>query len=367
LRLTLEKCSKKRRVFLNVGMGPSGGLESFALNRACKNPTELEWIKQVFIKDSIAFTRLLYWLDQHPDLSQLTESCVAERLEDFRKEDPHYFGPSFPTISAYGSNGAIVHYHPDPKRPVFLKVQDPSADHRVYLLDAGGQYWGGTTDHTRTIALLPLEKEENQDPTNNGVMLEEKEKFTRVLQAHLRLAMMVFPKGTPGWALDLVTRQPLWFHGLDFGHGTGHGVGAFSTVHEMPPSISGKSLDGISENMVFSNEPGYYQDHAYGIRIESIFYTIFAKDAKDNPGANRKSGSAVVKEDDLILRPLSWIPFDRKLIKASMLSWDERRWVDRYHRDIFSLLGPFLNHQESAWLEQMTQPLSDCVDEGYSK
>lgn len=289
----------------------------FILPKALKNETELKGIQKAHLVDGIAMTRFLYWLSSIPLDGSENELSVAQKLEKFRQENEHYRGPSFETIAAHGPNGAIVHYCPTPQR------NRPLTGGTLFLLDSGGQYaFGGTTDITRTIAL--------GTPT-----APQKEFYTRVLKGHIALARAIFPPGTSGYQLDILARLPLWQKGCDFDHGTGHGVGSYLAVHEGPQSISPKkSSIALQPGMVLSNEPGYYETGAYGIRLENLIVVVERKDLAPMLG----------------FETLTLVPFDPQLIAEQLLSPDEKAWIDAYHRQICKILFPHLEVSVQQWL-----------------
>jgi Xaa-Pro aminopeptidase len=296
--------------------------------KAIKNTIEIKGLKNAHIRDGVAMVKFLKWLEDAVPSEKLTELSAAQQLEDFRKEQKLFQGPSFTTISAYQDHGAIVHYSATAESNATLKGQG------IYLIDSGGQYLDGTTDITRTVAL--------GKPTS-----EQKDRFTRVLKGHISLAMCRFPKGTAGNQLDTIARKSLWDVGLNYGHGTGHGIGSYLNVHEGPHAISYyRGLGVILEpGMIISNEPGYYKSGAYGIRIENIILVI--NEEKKTP-------------DDLEFNKfetVSLCPIQLKLIDKSLLSPDEIKWFNAYHQQVRKSLSPLLNAEEKNWLKEATQPL----------
>jgi Xaa-Pro aminopeptidase len=268
--------------------------------------------------------KFLYWLDRHLGKTKITEITAAEKLEEFRAEQDLYQGPSFHPISAYGAHAAIVHYSATPESDVPLQKKG------LYLIDSGGQYLDGTTDITRTLAL--------GKPT-----AEQKDRFTRVLKGHIRLAMSGFPDGTAGNQLDTIARMPLWDIGLNFGHGTGHGIGAYLNVHEGPQAISYYRGIGVSlvPGMIISNEPGFYKTGQYGIRTENLILVTAGQTGSSFQG----------------FETITLCPIDRTLIDASFLDERERQWLNSYHKKVKESLSPLLESQEKEWLQQETQPL----------
>lgn len=289
--------------------------------KAIKNPTELKGIRNAHLRDGVALTKFLYWLSKN--YKGKNETDIAEKLLSFRQKELNFFSESFATIAGFGTNAAIVHYHACPQTAAELKKGS------VLLLDSGGQYFDGTTDVTRTIAL--------GNPTPDMV-----EKNTLVLKAHIALASAVFPKGTTGNELDLLARQPLLKQGSDYEHGTGHGVGFFSDVHEGPAriSISAKKSAPLAAGMVTSIEPGYYKENSFGIRIENLYYV--------KPAKNHKYLNFAV---------LTLAPLDKKLINKYLLSADELNWLNHYHRQVFLSLKKYLAKQELEWLKDACAPL----------
>ena len=292
-----------------------------ALSKAEKNPTELQGMINCHIRDGVALVKLLCWLEDKRH--GLTEINVAEKLHSLRAEQENFFSESFATIAGSGANSAIVHYHPTAQNNALL------AEDSLLLLDSGGQYFDGTTDVTRTIALGKPSAEMIAD-------------FTVVLKAHIALAQMRFPLGTPGAKLDIIARSQLWRNCQDYKHGTGHGVACFGNVHEGPISISvGGSDYGFKPNMVTSNEPGVYKEGKYGIRIENLQYTAVSPQ----------------NENFLEFRYLTKVPIDKKLINKYLLNEGEQAWLNKYHEDVYNCLAPYLNEIEKVWLKNACSPL----------
>ncbi|MBR6355706.1 MAG: aminopeptidase P family protein [Alphaproteobacteria bacterium] len=291
-----------------------------ALQKAEKNPTELQGMINCHIRDGAAVVKFLAWLEDNRQGK--TELDAVAKLHQFRAEQEYFFNESFATIAGSGANGAIVHYQPTEKSNAALK------ENSLLLLDSGGQYFDGTTDITRTVAL--------GKPTADMVA-----DFTTVLKAHIDLAMARFPVGTSGEKLDVLARAKLWALCADYKHGTGHGVACFGNVHEGPISISANGSYGFKPNMVTSDEPGIYKEGKYGIRIENLQYT------------------ATVEENDGFLEfiPLTKVPIDKRLIDKYMLSSDERAWLNTYHQTVYADVAPYLNEHERQWLENACAPL----------
>ena len=302
------------------------GADPCALPKACKNAVELDGIRAAHRRDGAALTRFLAWLASAPPGS-ITELDAVDRLAAMRAGGEHYRGASFDTISGAGANGAIVHYRVTEESN---RTLEPGT---LYLVDSGGQYLDGTTDVTRTVAIGPPEP-------------EHRDRFTRVLRGHIALATARFPRGTTGAQLDTLARQFLWQAGLDYDHGTGHGVGQYLNVHEGPQRISRMgSAAALAPGMVVSNEPGYYKTGAYGIRIENLVAVTEADD---------------VNGGFLGFETLTLAPIDRALIDPTMLTADERAWLDAYHTRVADILTPLLTDDADAlaWLRAATAPLT---------
>ena len=282
--------------------------------KAVKNSTELKGMHNAHLRDGVALTKFLFWLSKN--YKGKTEMEIAEKLLAFRKKELNFVSESFATIAATGKNAAIVHYHAPEKNSAVLKKNN------LLLIDSGGQYHDGTTDITRTVAL----------GTPSADMIE---KNTLVLKAHIALASAVFHKNTTGNELDLIARQPLLKQGLDYEHGTGHGVGYFSDVHEGPARISihAKNSAPLKAGMITSIEPGYYKENAFGIRIENLY----AVKAHKNPKF-------------LIFENLTLVPIDKHLINKHLLTADEINWLNHYHKQVFLSLKKYLTKQELEWL-----------------
>lgn len=297
------------------------------LFKAVKNETELQGFYNCHIRDGVAMVKFLHWLEKNVPEGGVTEISAAEKLEHFRSEQELYCGPSFETISAYGGHGAIVHYTSSPETDVELKSDG------IYLIDSGGQYLDGTTDITRTIAL--------GDPTE-----EQKDRFTRVLKGHIDLALASFPRGTQGIQLDTIARKPLWDIGLNYGHGTGHGVGAFLGVHEGPQGISYYRGIGVplEVGMICSNEPGFYKADEYGIRIETLVSVVKDEQKSSDEFEFYKFETATL------------CPIDLRLVNKDMLSEEEIAYLNNYHQRVYEKLIPFIKEEEAQdWLEEATR------------
>ncbi len=289
--------------------------------KAVKNSTEIKGIRNAHLRDGVALTKFMHWLSKN--YKEKTETDIEEKLLSFRKKELHFFSESFAPIVGYGKNAAIVHYHAPQKKSAVLKKNS------ILLIDSGAQYYDGTTDVTRTIAL--------GKPTPEMI-----EKNTLVLKSHIALASSIFLHQTMGNELDLIARQPLLQKGFDYEHGTGHGVGYFSNVHEGPARISihAKKNAPLKPGMITSIEPGYYKENAFGIRIENLYYVKATKNPKY-----------------LNFEILTLAPIDKKLINKYLLSPDEINWVNRYHRQVFLSLKKYLTKQELEWLKEACTPL----------
>jgi Xaa-Pro aminopeptidase len=298
------------------------------LPKACKNSVEIQGAYAAHERDGVAVCQFLAWLDRVTPHGQVTELQAAAYLEDCRKKQAKWEDASFPTISGAGSNGAIVHYHSTPETNRELELGT------LYLVDSGGQYLDGTTDITRTVAI--------GDPTD-----EHRDRYTRVLQGHIALATAKFPEGTTGSQLDALARAPLWAIGLDYDHGTGHGVGSFLGVHEGPQRIAKSANDvALKPGMIVSNEPGYYKTGAFGIRLENLVVVKREEMSQD-------SGRSFLAFDTLTV-----VPFDRRLIVVDILSRQERDWINTYHARVWKCLEAKVDAETRVWLKQATQPIS---------
>jgi Xaa-Pro aminopeptidase len=294
--------------------------------KATKNKIEIAGARIAHKRDGVAVCRFLAWLDANAPVVKLDEISAAKKLEAFRKQTGVLKEISFETISGAGANGAIVHYR------VSESTNAPLEPGSLYLVDSGAQYLDGTTDITRTIAI--------GTPTK-----DMRSHFTLVLKGHIGISAARFPKGTRGVDLDPLARATLWNAGLDFDHGTGHGVGSYLSVHEGPQSISKKSMVTLAPGMILSNEPGYYREGHYGIRIENLELVTPLRKVK---GGERSMMS---------FETLTLAPFDRRLIDVSLLTRDELKWLNAYHARVFKELGHELKGKDKAWLKAATEPL----------
>ncbi len=303
-----------------------------SLSKAVKNPVEIEHMKEAHVKDGAAVTRFIYWLKHEASETMARGGTVdeveaAEKLEEFRKEQEGYLGPSFDTISAYGSNGAMCHYSAKKDSCACLEPRG------FYLVDSGGQYYEGTTDITRTIVMGPLTEEQRMH-------------FTLVLVSMLRLGAAKFLYGCRGLTLDYAAREPLWRYGLDFNHGTGHGVGYLLNVHERPNRICFRIKDNLKENavledgMITSDEPGLYIEGSHGIRTENLI--LCKKEEKNSFG------------QFMGFEYLTWAPIDLEGIDCRYMTEGDRQLLNEYHRQVYEKISPFLPEEERAWLKSAT-------------
>jgi len=305
----------------DAGATVADGDDPCSLPRACKNATEQAGARAAHARDAVAVCRFLRAMESAA--GRETEMSVAARLVALRAEQADFRGESFPAISGSGEDGAIIHYR------VSAETDRPIRPNEAYLCDSGAQYLDGTTDITRTVWTGP-----DAPPT------ELRDRFTRVLKGHIALATLRFPRGVAGQHIDTLARRALWEAGLDFDHGTGHGVGSFLSVHEGPARISraGKPVP-LAPGMILSNEPGYYKPGAYGIRLENL---LLVREAP--PGENGR-----VFHD---FETLTLAPFDRRLVDVALLTAEERAWLDAYHARVAREVGPNLpDAADRAWLE----------------
>jgi Xaa-Pro aminopeptidase len=303
------------------------------LPKALKNPAEIAGQKAAQTRDGAAIARFLHWIDEEAPKGDVDELKASDHLEALRRESSELRDLSFDSISGAGPNGAIVHYRSSEKTN--RKLEEGT----LYLIDSGGQYVDGTTDITRTVPI--------GEPTE-----EMRDRFTRVLKGHIAIATAVFPKGTRGSQLDSFARRPLWEAGLDYAHGTGHGVGSFLAVHEGPQRISpvGSAQSGGDEplqaGMIISNEPGYYKTGEYGIRIENLVLVV----EREIEGAEKEM---------LGFETLTFAPIDRRLIDVQMLEPEELVWLNCYHAHVLAKIGPKLSGEDLDWLQRACAPIGD--------
>ena len=295
------------------------GADPVLLPKAQKNEVELDGMRDCHVRDGSAVSRYLAWIEREVAAGKLyDEGQLSDQLESFRRELSNIQDLSFDTISATGANGALCHYNHMNGTPALLEMNN------LYLVDSGAQYLDGTTDITRTVVI--------GEPTD-----EHKKMFTLVLKGHIALASAVFPKGTSGLQLDVLARQFLWAAGVDYDHGTGHGVGAFLSVHEGPQRIAKAGpQQELLPGMVISNEPGYYQEDCYGIRCENLVVVV-----------ERVNGM-------LAFETITFAPFDQRLIDMSLMTAEEILWLNNYHAEVRRKLGDELDGEDLSWLEQAT-------------
>ena len=302
------------------------GRDPCILPKARKNAAEIAGTRAAHLRDGIAMARYLAWLDREAPAGRLDEIAAAKQLEAFRAETQALREISFDTISGAGPNGAIVHYRVSEATSRTLREGE------LFLVDSGGQYQDGTTDVTRTVAI--------GRPT-----AEMRARFTLVLKGHIAIATARFPKGTTGAHIDAFARQALWQAGLDFDHGTGHGVGSYLSVHEGPQGISKRATVALEPGMIVSNEPGYYKAGAYGIRIENL--ELVTPPSKPDGGEREMLG----------FEALTLVPIDRRLVDTALLTPAEIAWLDAYHARVAREIAPGLSREDRAWLEAATAPI----------
>ncbi|MFL5259086.1 MAG: aminopeptidase P family protein [Hyphomicrobiales bacterium] len=316
-----------RQVLVHSGAKIINGKDPCILAKARKNPAEQEGARAAQRRDGLAMSRFLCWLESAAERGSEDEVSVARKLADFRSATGMLKDLSFDSISAAGPHAAIPHYR------VTTETSLPLTQGHIYLIDSGAQYQDGTTDITRTVIV--------GEPTP-----EMKDRFTRVLKGMIGISRIRFPKGTCGSQIDILARQCLWMAGLDFDHGTGHGVGSYLSVHEGPARINKTDRTPLEPGMILSNEPGYYKQDDYGIRIENL---LLVRAPEDIPGGERPMMS---------FETLTLCPIDRRLIEPSLLSKEEREWLDAYHARVVREIGPFLDGRELAWLKSACAPLA---------
>ncbi|MCL2572530.1 MAG: aminopeptidase P family protein [Defluviitaleaceae bacterium] len=291
--------------------------------KAAKSDVELRNIRNAYIKESVALVGLVKWIKEHTNISSLTEGDIARKITSLRQEQADFLEDGFVTIAAYGANAAQAHYSPGP-------VGDSLKAEGFLLVDTGGQYLDGTTDTTRTIPIGPITD-------------EMKRNFTLVLKGNIGLARAVFPEGTNGIQLDSFARMPLWEHGLNYRHGTGHGIGYCLGVHEGPQGISKKSETELEPGMLLSNEPAFYQDGQYGIRTENILAVVERE--------KTEYGNFYAFET------LTFCPIDVSAIDISLMSPDEVTYLNDYHKKTYEVLAPLLGDEDRTWLLNETKPI----------
>ncbi|MCL2597547.1 MAG: aminopeptidase P family protein [Paludibacter sp.] len=293
--------------------------------KAVKNDIEAEGIRSAMIKDGVALVKFFKWFEESVGKQNLTEISIAEKLKHFRSKQENFIGESFETIAGYAADGAIVHYSATPETDRKIVAKD------ILLLDSGGQYLEGTTDITRTVAVgMPAIKQKND--------------FTLVLKGHIALALAIFPDGTRGSQLDILARKALWDEKINYGHGTGHGVGHFLCVHEGPQNIRMEENSTVLQvGMIISNEPGLYRTNEYGIRIENL--------VRVEEAGNSEYGQFLKFET------LTLFPIDTQMINVDLLTHKEIDWLNNYHSTVYKKLIPNLSVEERAWLSKKCEPI----------
>jgi Xaa-Pro aminopeptidase len=308
------------------GGTPEIGTDPIALMKARKNARELAGVKAAHLRDGVALAHFLAWFDREAPKGRLSEIDAATALEEFRRETGKLRDISFPTIAAFGAHAASPHYR-------VTRASNAKIGRGLFLIDSGAQYEDGTTDVTRTVPV-------------GRPQAEMRDRFTRVLKGHIAISRLVFPAGTSGAQIDAFARQYLWAAGLDFDHGTGHGVGAYLSVHEGPQRISKLGHVALEPGMILSNEPGYYKAGEYGIRIENLAVV-----------APRKMQGA--ERDMLGFDVLTLAPIDLSLVQPNLLTADERKWLDAYHRDVRAILSSRLPLDLRRWLKNATRRITE--------
>ena len=314
---TLMNAVDKKRIIRQKSPIPS--------MKAVKNESEIKGFRNAMLRDGIAMTQFLYWLDTHIEKEPVTELTVSEKLYQLRSKQPLFRDISFDTIAAYQEHGAIVHYEPTTDSDVKLKPEG------LLLVDSGGQYQDGTTDITRTIAL-------------GSVTEEQKQVYTLVLKGHIQLEILKFPVGVSGTQLDALARKDLWAAGMNFLHGTGHGVGSYLNVHEGPHQIRMEYRpEPLRAGMTITDEPGIYLEGRFGVRTENTLLIV--------PYMKTEFGEFLQFES------LTLCPIDLRPVVVEMLTKEERQWLNDYHRRVYDVLSPYLNNEEKAWLANATKPI----------
>ena len=328
-RVWLDEASVSEWVFRNlkgteITLKPS----PVTLAKAIKNTAEIRGSKEAHRRDGAALVKFLCWLGKAVPNGGVTELTAARKLEEIRKRQPRFQGLSFQTISAYAKHGAVVHYAVSPETDIPLKPKG------IYLVDSGSQHLDATTDITRTVCM--------GKPT-----AEQRDRFTRVFKGLISLTRTAFPHGTSGPQLDVLARRSLWEKGLNYGHGTGHGVGAFLNVHEGPQGIAPARGFGINlvPGMILSIEPGYYKEGEYGLRVENL--ALIVRDR----GRSEKTSLFYTFET------LTLCPIELRLVNKSLLTEDEVDWLNAYHRRVRREISPLLEQDEAAWLKKATRPI----------
>ncbi len=301
------------------------GMSIVARLKAIKNEVEIDNLKKAHVRDGVAMVKFLYWLEHNLGKEKITEITVAEKLEEFRRQQEDFMGPSFATIAAYKDHAAMMHYQATPESCYTLEQEG------FLLIDSGGQYLGGTTDITRTIVLGPITDRQRRD-------------FTLVLKGHINLARARFLYGATGSNMDVLARLPLWEQGIDYKCGTGHGVGYFLNVHEGPQRLSQVPNNvKLEKGMIVTNEPGVYIEGQYGIRTENEMLVV--EDRRTEFG------------EFLRFEPITYCPIDLNGVDPELLSQEEKKWLNEYHSMVYDLLSPLLDENEREWLKVKTKPI----------
>jgi Xaa-Pro aminopeptidase len=304
------------------------GMTPVAYTKCVKNEKEQENIRHAHLKDGVAMTKFMYWLKNNVGKVDMTELSIGETVKGFRKAQEGFVEESFTTIAGYGPHGVIIHYHATEETNAVVKPEG------LLLVDSGGQYLDGTTDITRTFAMGPVTE-------------EEKKNFTTVLKGNLRLGAVIFKEGCTGENLDMVARGPIWEAGLDYNHGTGHGIGFVLNVHETPARINWKRRTGYGENdpfkpgMIVSNEPGFYKEGAHGIRLENL---ILCQESMSNEYGRF-----------LNFETLTIVPFDLDAVDVTLLDSREKQLLNDYHARVYEEISPYMTEEENLWLKHATR------------
>ena len=306
------------------------GVTPVAYTKCVKNAKEQECIRNAHLKDGVAMTKFMYWLKENAGKVEMSEISVAEKVLEFRKAQKDFVEESFTTICGYGAHGAVIHYHATEETNAKIDAEG------LLLVDSGAQYLDGTTDITRTFAMGPVTE-------------EEKRNFTTVLKGNLRLGNVTFKEGCTGENLDMVSRGPLWEAGLDYNHGTGHGIGFVLNVHETPARINWKGRPGYGENapfkpgMIVSNEPGFYKEGAHGIRLENLILCQEAKTTEYGRFLNFET--------------LTLVPFDLDAVDVTLLDSKEKQLLNDYHSRVYKELSAYMTEEELVWLKNATRAI----------
>ena len=323
-KVRLEATSAPAKFKQILGNSAESGADPIALMKAAKNSRELAGTRKAHLRDAVALAKFLCWFDHHAPKGKESERSAVKALESFRRDTGKLRDVSFPSIAGFGPNAAIPHYR-------VSEASNRKISRGIFLIDSGAQYLDGTTDITRTLAV-------------GAPTAEMKDRFTRVLKGHIAIARVVFPKGTSGAQIDVLARQSLWQAGLDFDHGTGHGVGVYLSVHEGPQRISKLGTVPLQEGMILSNEPGYYKAGAWGIRIENLIVV----EKRKIKGAEREMFG---------FETISFAPIDLALVEVALLTAEEKDWLNAYHAKVRAVVMGGLEAKEQDWLIQATREI----------